>query len=96
MAEKIRLINAFATGEFEGPEFARRWLVARRAWLGQEGLLDAVFSRALREVFALVEDYPIDPALREPGDVTDEDLRKGVQAVAYWLACLDDSADSAS
>ncbi|MFB9687808.1 hypothetical protein [Amycolatopsis plumensis] len=54
-------------------------MARRRADEGDERTGEAV-GQALGEVFFLLEDYPIDPDLREPGDLTDAELLDGVRA----------------
>jgi hypothetical protein len=80
VAEQLAVMAAFVRGELSGSEFGRRWHDARRlADECDERTGDAV-GWALGEVFFLLEDYPIDPGLREPGDRTDEELADGVRA----------------
>ncbi len=87
LAGQIRLMEAFASGEVAAPDFARRWLAARRA-RPREELLGEDFERLLLEVFYLLDDYVIDPELRESGDPTDDDLLKGVQGILQRLRLL--------
>ncbi|MEU0463479.1 colicin immunity domain-containing protein [Amycolatopsis sp. NPDC006131] len=89
LAEQVRLMESFAEGSIAAPDFARAWLTARRRRPRPEQLLDEPFERLLAEVFFLLEDYVIDPALRDPGDLTDEDLLHGVQAVVQRLRLLE-------
>ncbi|HET6711539.1 hypothetical protein [Amycolatopsis sp.] len=79
VAGQLAVMAAFAHGDLSGAEFARRWYAARRR-AGERG--ERVRDRLawlLGEVFFLLEDYPIDPGQREPGDLTDEELLAGVR-----------------
>ncbi|MEU0534018.1 hypothetical protein [Amycolatopsis tolypomycina] len=72
---------AFAHGDLSGAEFARRWYAARRRADERGERVRDRLAWLLGEVFFLLEDYPIDPELREPGDVTDEELLAGVRTL---------------
>lgn len=74
VAEQLRLIDALINGSMPGPDFARAWLAARRESLNAGERLREPFDRALNQVFYAIEDYVIDPELREPEDMTDADL----------------------
>ncbi|RAG87451.1 hypothetical protein DN069_01030 [Streptacidiphilus pinicola] len=76
VAEQLRLMRELDAGWISVPAFGHAWWRARDA--GEhvreplQGVLDAVF-------WAL-EEYPLDPALREPGDSKDEDVIATVRA----------------
>jgi hypothetical protein len=74
VAQQLTLIDALINGSLPGPDFARAWLAARRESLNAGERLREPFDRALNEVFYAIEDYVIDPELREPGDMSDDDL----------------------
>ncbi|MEU4491905.1 colicin immunity domain-containing protein [Streptomyces sp. NPDC023998] len=78
VGEQLRLMEALVHGEVSGPDFARQWLGARRSSLELGERTRGRLTRALDEVFYALEDYAIDPAQREPGDLTDEGLRERV------------------
>jgi hypothetical protein len=84
-AEQLALMAAFGRGELPGGEFATRWYAARRLACERDERVRDRLAEALHDVFFLLEDYPIDPALREPGDVTDEELETGVRAALDLL-----------
>ncbi|WP_431910694.1 hypothetical protein, partial [Amycolatopsis thermoflava] len=90
LAEQVRLMESFAEGSIAAPDFARAWPAARRRRPHPKELLDEPFERLLAEVFFLLEDYVTDPGLRDPGDLTDEGLRHGVQAVVQRLRLLEE------
>jgi hypothetical protein len=75
---QLELMNKLVAGEVSGPEFAAAWLAARRqAIAGGERCRDS-FERNLNDVFYLLDDYVIDPALRSSDDITDAQLTEGV------------------
>ncbi|MDX3194104.1 hypothetical protein PV458_37400 [Streptomyces sp. MN03-5084-2B] len=80
VAEQLAVMAAFVRGELSGSEFGRRWHDARRRAKECDERTGDTVGYALGEVFFLLEDYPIDPLLREPGDLTDEELTDGVRA----------------
>ncbi|MGO4461008.1 colicin immunity domain-containing protein [Streptomyces sp. M-16] len=61
-------------GSISPPEFAKVWLVCRRRALNEGDRVVEALSRRLDQVFYALDDYPIDPAFREAGDVTDAEL----------------------
>ncbi|WP_371785160.1 hypothetical protein [Streptosporangium subroseum] len=80
VAEQLSLMGALARGELPAAAFAPAWLAAhRRALTGGERVRDAL-ERALLDVFYALEDYAADPSLREPGDLSDEELTSRVRA----------------
>jgi len=84
VAQQLALINALINGSLSSPDFARAWLAERRESLNDGERLREPFDRALNEVFYAIEDYVIDPELRDPDDMTDDDLITRVYA-AYAL-----------
>jgi hypothetical protein len=80
VARQLALIDALISGSLPGPDFARSWLAERRQSMDAGERLRELFERAFDQVFYAIEDYVIDPALREPGDMTDDDLVKRVAA----------------
>jgi hypothetical protein len=84
-AEQVDLMRQLARGGVSAPAFARAWLSARRRALDDGDRLLAAFDRILTEVFYLLDDYVIDPALRVSDDMTDEELTRGVRAALQEL-----------
>ncbi|WP_051728688.1 MULTISPECIES: colicin immunity domain-containing protein [Amycolatopsis] len=89
VARELAVMESFARGELSGPEFARSWSTAWRLANERRERVRTPFARVLHEVFYLLEDYPIDPALRDPGDTTDEELAAGVREALRQLAAAD-------
>ncbi|GIF44484.1 self-protective colicin-like immunity protein [Actinoplanes xinjiangensis] len=89
VARQLDLMRRLVDGHLTGPDFARAWLAARRDLLHGGERVREPFERALSEVFYLLDDYPIDPALRSPGDTTDEQLHQGVRDALAKLADLE-------
>jgi hypothetical protein len=81
-------MNELAAGRISCPDFARSWLAARRVVLDDGERVRESFDRILTEVFYLLDDYKIDPLLRGPGDMTDEELVEGVKAAIDRLGRL--------
>lgn len=86
VARMLAVMESFVRGELSGPEFAKAWGTAWRLSIEGGERVRPPFARVLHEVFYLLEDYPIDPALREPGDPTDEELVAGVREALLRLA----------
>ncbi|MEU4250795.1 hypothetical protein AB0F15_25645 [Amycolatopsis sp. NPDC026612] len=86
VAGQLALMASFARGELSGAEFARSWYAAGRRADERDERVRGMVGWALSEVFFLLEDYPIDPALREPGDVADEELVAGVRTAVESLS----------
>ncbi|MFI6288618.1 colicin immunity domain-containing protein [Streptomyces sp. NPDC051018] len=80
-AEQVALMDSLVNGTVSAPEFARSWLAARREALWRNERLREPFSAALDRVFWALEDYSIDPALRDETDLTDPELVATIRAV---------------
>lgn len=85
VAEQLAVMTAFADGTVSGSDFGRRWHAARRQAHERDERVRDALGHVLGEVFFLLEDYPIDPGLREPGDLTDEELLLGVRGLLESL-----------
>ncbi|MER5731428.1 hypothetical protein ABT084_24365 [Streptomyces sp. NPDC002138] len=72
-------------GDLQPAEFAMGWLTARRRALTDGERLGAELDRHLNQVFYALDEYPIDPALREDGDTTDAELLVVVERVLSLL-----------
>jgi hypothetical protein len=88
-AEQLRLMASFVSGRLAAEEFAVRWLSARRLALNHGERLCEAFDHLLNQVFYALDEYVIDPALREPGDMTNEQLASCVQGILEQLVDLD-------
>ncbi len=86
VARQLAAMESFVRGELPGPEFARTWFAAWRMSQERGERLRAPLERVLNHLFFVLEDYPIDPTLRDPGDVTDAELLAEVQAALRELA----------
>jgi hypothetical protein len=78
-------------GKIAGPDFARAWLAARRRALDGRERVGEEFDRILVGVFYLLDDYVIDPSLRGPSDMADEELVGKVHDALSDLESLDAS-----
>ncbi|MFF1446648.1 colicin immunity domain-containing protein [Streptomyces sp. NPDC058274] len=85
---QLELMRQLAAGAVEGPSFARQWLDERRRAMNAGERLGDALTTALDEVFYALEDYSIDPSLRDEDDLTDEELR---DQVAHVMTRLDDA-----
>ncbi|MFF2556220.1 hypothetical protein ACFVUS_34780 [Nocardia sp. NPDC058058] len=88
VAEQLNLMKSLACRQITCPAFARSWYDARRRSLDNGERLRQPFERLLTRVFYDLEDYPIDPSLRDSGDITDEALIDNVRGVLKELARL--------
>lgn len=82
---QVRHMRLFADGAESGPVFAKGWLSGRRSALDAGERTRASFERILDDVFYILEEYVIDPELRDAGDMTDEALRERVRAAVLRL-----------
>ncbi|MGW1642674.1 hypothetical protein [Streptomyces lavendulae] len=71
---QLSLMGDLSRGAVSPPEFAKAWLDCRRRALNEGDRVAEALSRRLDQVFYALDDYPIDPAFREAGDVTDAEL----------------------
>lgn len=83
--KQLAFMNEFRDELLDGPAFARKWLFERsRAMNVGERVHDKIAS-IFDEVFYLLDDYVIDPGLRDLCDMTDETLRRRVSDVLVQL-----------
>ncbi|WP_079064231.1 colicin immunity domain-containing protein [Streptomyces sp. NRRL F-4489] len=80
-AEQLNLMRAFVAGSLSAREFATGWLDARRRAMNEGDRVISPLAVALDEVFSALEDYSIDPVLRDPDDLTDEELVERVREI---------------
>nr|WP_237526295.1 colicin immunity domain-containing protein [Streptomyces sp. SID4913] len=78
-SQQVCLVRDFTAGAIGGADFARGWLNARRAAQESGERLREPLLSAFQQVFLLLEDYSIDPALKDPTDLSDEQLRDAVR-----------------
>lgn len=89
VARQLAVMESLVRGELSGSEFSRTWGAARQLSNARGERLQTPFYQALDHLFFVLEEYPIDPALRDPGDVTDEELLAEVRAVLRRLAAAE-------
>ncbi|MFE1787576.1 colicin immunity domain-containing protein [Streptomyces sp. NPDC059525] len=75
---QLALMSDLSHATISPQDFAKAWLDSRRAALRNGERIGEHLSRHLDEVFYTLDDYPIDPTLREPGDATDDELLAAV------------------
>lgn len=75
-------------GKISAPDFARSWLYARRRSLDAGERTREPSDRILTHVFYLLDDYVIDPELRDPDDMTDDELAAKVREALDELQSL--------
>ncbi|MEU1118416.1 MULTISPECIES: colicin immunity domain-containing protein [unclassified Streptomyces] len=78
-AEQLALMEAFVANSISGEEFSVAWLDARRRSMRLQERLRESFSRVLDQVFYALDDYVIDPDLRDTDDMTNDQLRAQVR-----------------
>jgi Bacterial self-protective colicin-like immunity len=81
-------MQSLVSGDISAPVFAQSWLAARRRALNDGERVREKFDQALDEVFYALEDYAIDPDLRDPGDLSDDQLVAIVQDALNSLSRL--------
>ncbi|WP_322751132.1 MULTISPECIES: colicin immunity domain-containing protein [unclassified Frankia] len=74
IARQLELMHELIEAKMSGPEFAHAWLAARRHALDEKERVRERFDRILTDVFYLLDDYVIDPSIRDSDDMTDEEL----------------------
>ena len=85
VADQLALMTSLVAGEISAQSFAPAWWDAwRRERDGGERTRGAL-GEALHGIFFVLEDYAADPSLREPGDMTDEELVAKVRAALALL-----------
>ncbi len=80
LAEQWGLMERLIEGAIGPDDFAEQWLAARRREQAKGERAHGSLRRALDEVFYALEDCTPDPALRDPDDLSDEDLVARVRA----------------
>ena len=86
--KQIQHMRVLVDGRESGPDFARGWLAARRASLAAGERLRAPLQRILDDVFYVLEEYVIDPDLRDDEDMSDDELSAQVRAAVERLERL--------
>ncbi|MEU8462772.1 colicin immunity domain-containing protein [Streptomyces sp. NPDC029003] len=81
IGHQLTAMRELSRGDIQPQEFATSWLASRRRSLREGERIGEQLSRRLDQIFYALDDYPIDPSLREPGDVTDAELIEKVNAV---------------
>ncbi|WP_286252784.1 colicin immunity domain-containing protein [Streptomyces graminofaciens] len=81
VGRQLSLLNEFTDGTRSAPEFARDWWEARRASQANGERIQAPLSDLFDQVFMMLEDYAVDPDLREPGDLTDAEIQAAVREI---------------
>jgi hypothetical protein len=86
VADQLALMRSLVAGEISAQSFAPAWLTGwRRERNGGERTRGAL-NDALHDIFVVLEDYAADPSLREPDDMTDEELVAKVRKALDSLA----------
>ncbi|MET8447065.1 colicin immunity domain-containing protein [Streptomyces sp. NPDC005209] len=88
-AEQVSLMESLVADRISAEAFARSWLSARRRALEQCERLREPFSWILDQVFYALDDYVIDPGLRDADDMTNEQLHALVREYLGELDVLD-------
>jgi hypothetical protein len=85
---QLALMRDLTAGRIEAPDFARSWLSARRRSMDNRERVRERFDRIITDVFYVLDDYVIDPDLREQGDMDDEELTAKVRVALEKLDSL--------
>jgi hypothetical protein len=78
-SEQLSLMQSLVDGDLPADSFARAWLGARRRALADGERVRGGLATALDRVFFDLDDYVIDPSLRDPDDMSDAELRSRVR-----------------
>jgi hypothetical protein len=89
IAEQLELMRQLVGARISAPDFANAWLAERRRVLARGERVRERFDRILTDVFYLLDDYVIDPTLRDQEDMTDEELVRRVQGALRELDALE-------
>ncbi|MDX3525602.1 hypothetical protein P1P75_03935 [Streptomyces sp. ID05-39B] len=79
-AQQLAVLDAFTDGTCSAQDFAHGWWKARRASQANGERLQGALGGLFDRLFAILEDYAVDPDLAEPGDLDDAGLRIAVGA----------------
>jgi hypothetical protein len=85
VGRQLALMRAFAARTVSAEDFARGWLEERRRSLDVHERVHGALSNAVEVVFRTLEDFSIDPSLRDDDDVTPDQLRAVVHEVLTEL-----------
>ncbi|MEU6842934.1 colicin immunity domain-containing protein [Streptomyces sp. NPDC046716] len=77
----LNLLDSFLKDNISAPAFADGWWQERRAAQAGGERTQGQLSQLLEGVFMTLEDYSVDPSLREPGDLTDTELRARIKEI---------------
>jgi hypothetical protein len=89
IAEMLSLMDQIVCGELPATEFARHWFPAYYRHIRQGERVREDFLRLLNDVLYLVDEkFSIDPSLRDPDDVTDQELVAAVNTIRAQLGSL--------
>ncbi|MET8863841.1 colicin immunity domain-containing protein [Nonomuraea sp. NPDC004580] len=88
-AQQLHLMESFVERALSAPQFVLSWLSARSQALDDGERLHGRFETLMNEVFYVLDDYPSDPALREDGDISEEELREHVDETLRRSRSLD-------
>ena len=87
VADYTALIRAFVDGAIDGPTFESRYL---DLFKGDPTVRPEPIFAALDNLFAAVDTYVSDPALRDPGDLDEPQLRAEAVAALRTLEGAED------
>ena len=85
LGDYVALMDAFVAGQTDGETFERRFL---DLYQNDETFHPPDVFAALEGVFWATEDFYADPALRDPGDLDEEQLRERVGTARQSLQAL--------
>ncbi|MER5960896.1 hypothetical protein [Streptomyces sp. NPDC002057] len=78
-AHQLFLLGEFASERLDASAFAHGWWAGRRAAQTKGERLRGPLAELFDQVSATLEEYGTDPALREPGDLSDAQLRHAIR-----------------
>jgi hypothetical protein len=84
-ARHLSLLTDFVSGTLPAAEFAQAWYQTRRVSRADGDRVRGDLATLLDHVFLTLEDYTWDPSLREPGDLTDTQLRDAISQITHTI-----------
>jgi len=87
-SRQLSLMELFIKGHIEAARFSREWLAARRMALDTGERLRDGFDNLMNEVFYTIDDYVIDPKLRDEGDMSEGEFKFRIARILDQLKLL--------
>ncbi|MFF4198732.1 hypothetical protein [Nonomuraea sp. NPDC001831] len=87
-ARQLHLMKLLGEGQIEVSEFISEWLAARRQILCRGERLHGRFNELMNSVFYAIDDFVLDPTLRDVGDMSEREFQNRVASVWQQMSSL--------